>query len=262
MEVANDHEKMCLLAYEFRNSPASSILAEKLQNRRFSALWLRIRHLIGRLGSWWKACKAVTRGARHYPSRLERFEVFPVPSSKVSISPPKVFSEVNLPDALKRLFPTYSDDQLQHFLQDLRHGCGFDVDETFVGKFMHKNFRPRLHAEVFVMDHFHHYRLSFVGDDRYIGCSKPSCYCCNLYNKFHPGSYLPRPCHGNTWINWCTPAHLNMQIALNRDDTNDMINRMLEQIRRDITLQFTGSDVRSRLFDSATGLSASVAVTL
>lgn len=257
MGAQKDHETLCSLAYEFRNSPASRILEEKLQNRRSSALWLHIRHYIGRLGSWWKACKAVIYGATKFPSRLERFTLFPVISSRVSISLPAV-PNVDFQDALERLFPNYNDDELQRVLQAFRHACGSDVDEEFLEKFTHKNFRPRLHAEVSMMEHC--YQIDFVGNDRYIGCSKPSCYCCNLYTKSHPGLYLPRPCHGNTWINWCTPAHLDMHIALSRDENHEIMHRMVEEIRQDIESQLMGPKAKSRMFDSATGLSSSVVV--
>jgi hypothetical protein len=80
---------------------------------------------------------------------------------------------------------------------------GFDTRE-------HPHEGPRSNLGVFSWDakartlgkeHIHVNRVSFVGNERYIGCSKPFCYCCNLYASFHPGLCLPRPCHGNTWIN-------------------------------------------------------------
>ena len=198
---------------------------------------------------------------RNYPRTFEELTVSTVRSSTATVSLPAI-SEFDFLHVLKRLFPTYNNGQLQHVLLSLRNRWGSDIDNRFVQKFSHENFRPRLHAEVSIMEHFHVNRLAFVGDDRYIGCSKPSCYCCNLYMRFHPGSYLQRPCHGNTWINWCTPSRLDVQTALNMDDTRNIMRRMVEQIRRDLLSQLTSGSEKLWMFDSTTGLSTSVSAPL
>lgn len=49
--------------------------------------------------------------------------------------------------------------------------------------------------------------FEFVADNRYIGCSKPSCHC-QHYMQLHPEGFTPRPCHRNLWINRAPPMPL------------------------------------------------------
>ncbi len=51
-----------------------------------------------------------------------------------------------------------------------------------------------VHAETLMMEHFYFNQLHFFGNDRYIGCSKPSCYYCDLWEP-------PRQFRGST-VSW------------------------------------------------------------
>jgi hypothetical protein len=253
-----DHEKLCLLAYNFHKSVASECLSGKLSSDDSSSVWLLTRHYIGRLGSWWKACVVLTEVAKIYPCRLDNFEVSAVPVKRATSALP-VIPESDFINVLGRLFPTYDSVQLQDVLRSIRNRLGPDIDNKFTQKFTHQNFRPQVHAEVSLLEHFHANGLTFLGGDRYIGCSKPSCYCCNLYTRFHPGSYLPRPCHGNTWINWSAPFPLNSQTGLEAFEIEKIMQQMLGQIRNDITSQLgSASNESCWMPDSTTGFSTSV----
>jgi hypothetical protein len=157
------------------------------------------------------------------------------------------------------MFPTYDSVQLQDILRSIRARLGSDIDDKFANKFTHQNFRPQVHAEVSLLEHFHANGLTLSGGDRYIGGSKASCYCYNLYMRFHPGSYLPRPCHGNTWINWSTPIPLNSPTGLEAIEIENIMQQMLEQIRNDITSQLgSASNDSCWMPDLTTGFSTSV----
>jgi len=254
----DNQEKLCLLAHKFHKSMASKCLSGKLGSDNCSSVWSLTRHYIGRLGSWWKACIVLTDIAKTYPDRLHNFAVSAVRGESATTVLP-VIAEFDFIDVLGRLFPTYDSGQLQDVLRSIRDRLGPDIDKKFAQKFSHQNFRPQLHAEVSLLEHFHANGLAFVGDDRYIGCSKPSCYCCNLYMRFHPGSYLPRPCHGNTWINWSTPILSTSQAGLEAVDIGKIMHQMLEQIRKDIASQLgSASNENCWVPDSTTGISTSV----
>ncbi|PMD30803.1 hypothetical protein L207DRAFT_612083 [Hyaloscypha variabilis F] len=60
-----------------------------------------------------------------------------------------------------------------------------------------KTWRPRVHAELILLDLFWSQNLEFVENDKYIGCSKPACYCCYHYITVHPGRFVPPACHNN-----------------------------------------------------------------
>lgn len=55
----------------------------------------------------------------------------------------------------------------------------------------------RVHAELQVADKFSRDRrgMAFVGDDKYIGCSKPACYFCFNWLSGHKHGYVPPATH-------------------------------------------------------------------
>ena len=80
-----------------------------------------------------------------------------------------------------------------------------DLAARLTKNYTDPNFVPKVHAETLMVEHFYFNQLHFFGNDRYIGCSKPSCYCCDLYLRNHPGNFEARPSHGNVWVKWCLP---------------------------------------------------------
>ncbi len=70
------------------------------------------------------------------------------------------------------MFVAPASGQMQQFLDgadDIR------LPDAFTAKFNEANSRSQVHAEIMVLEYFYANRLEFLGDDRYIGCSKPSC---------------------------------------------------------------------------------------
>jgi hypothetical protein len=64
----------------------------------------------------------------------------------------------------------------------------------------------RVHAELLILDHFEQNGCLFLdGNDKYIGCSKPACYLCHAYIKFHPGNYVIPPSHQKLYTIWRLP---------------------------------------------------------
>jgi hypothetical protein len=134
-----------------------------------------------------------------------------------------------------------------------------DISAAFIAKYTEKTFRPRIHAELLLLEHFYHQNLRFVENDRYIGCSKPSCYCCDLYMKCHPGGFVTRACHGNLWINWRAPIPPIDNDEQARKHTAKMLNEMVKTVRRDAIGQLLSKQPRrQRVPDSTTGMSTSI----
>ncbi|TGO22041.1 hypothetical protein BPAE_0186g00110 [Botrytis paeoniae] len=67
------------------------------------------------------------------------------------------------------------------------------------------NWRPKIHAELLLLQHFHSRDLHFVDRDHYIACSKPACYCCYHYIRVHPGKFVVPGSHCNHYLNWRAP---------------------------------------------------------
>ncbi|KAK2677287.1 hypothetical protein RAB80_006027 [Fusarium oxysporum f. sp. vasinfectum] len=62
--------------------------------------------------------------------------------------------------------------------------------------------QARVHSEIQVLEEFHRNERSFVGNDRYIACSKLSCLCCKFYFKYHPGRLEEPESHQKAYLNW------------------------------------------------------------
>lgn len=116
--------------------------------------------------------------------------------------------------------------------------------------------KPFIHAEVLLADHIFINNLPFVRDDRYIGCSKPMCYHCQIYLELHPGNFCSRPCHGNLWLKW-SPGALSTDV----ERSQTLRERMIGRIHRDAEAALMGErSTRRRLPDSTSGLSCSVII--
>lgn len=113
-----------------------------------------------------------------------------------------------------------------------------------------------LHAEVVMLEHFHSKGRLFAKGDCYIGCSKPSCYCCKLYFDCHGSTAMIGRYHGNLWMKWAVPRGLIRQDGTTDRTTVKLIRRMSEQVRRDLMSDLTpGRSSVPQLFDSTTGFS-------
>ncbi len=262
VKACDNHEHLCRLAYNFRQSPASKRLSEHIRSENHSSIWPVVRHYIGRLGSWWKACKILTTAGRTRPYLLGSSKLRLIPSF-----PGRTTSQTplrtDIRDSLGRILPACDSSQVQQVLQSLQNRWGPDITEAFAERYRHRRSHPCVHAELSVLEHFHINELAFVGDDRYIGCSKPSCYCCNIYMKFHPGRCLSRPSHGNTWVKWCTPLQISIGTGSATNHTRAIMHRMVEQMQRDILSHvLSDSAPRKPILESTTGLSTSASAPL
>lgn len=131
-----------------------------------------------------------------------------------------------------------------------------DLEAEFLSYYESKTFRPRAHAEILLHEKFSTDGLVFYGQDAFVGSSKPSCYCCDLYFTSYRGAIATRPSHGNVWPKWCLPPGL---LEENRRrfqwEGKSVLRRMIEQIRSDI-LSLVESDLprRAREHDSTSGV--------
>ncbi|GFG10242.1 hypothetical protein IFM5058_04826 [Aspergillus udagawae] len=82
-------------------------------------------------------------------------------------------------------------------------------DATELDKLLTENHLPRktiVHAEILILDHFEKTGGDFLNNaDKYIGCSKPACYLCYQYIRYHPGRYKLPPSHQKLYMKWRLP---------------------------------------------------------
>ncbi|KIW29821.1 uncharacterized protein PV07_05608 [Cladophialophora immunda] len=228
-------------------------------------VWSDLRHYLGRLGSWSKAVQVLILGAVTFPQWIENAQVEIIGTNGPADLPNKLHL-TDLGGVVRRMVPTDQMVVVEQLSQALSEANAVvQVEDRFRDEYA--QIRPRPHAELLILEHFYRNRLDFVTDDRYIGCSKPSCYCCHIYMQCHPGRFAPRPCHGNLWINWAPPYPLPLpdrratgQTARPQEHhTFKMLQDMLICIRRDLQEQILSRrPKRAKLPDSTTGMSSVV----
>lgn len=240
------------------------VLCRRHQAGSSRGVWSDIRHYIGRLGTWIKAVHVVSRAALHFPQHIENADIEVIEPYNL-VDKPDRRHLTSLSGVVQRMLPKEEHnliEKLSDALADI--DAVADVYNRF--KDNYSNVRPRPHAELLVLEHFHKNDFEFVAEDRYIGCSKPSCYCCDVYMQLHPGRFAPRPSHGNLWINWAPPIPLPFTGSRQGNGSRPqdhptfrMMQEMLLRIRQDLQEQILSKRPRrGKLPDSTTGMSSAV----
>lgn len=110
----------------------------------------------------------------------------------------------------------------------------FSITDAFSENFTDDRLKGRVHVEVFMFEHFYFNNMRPWGREKYIGCSKPACYCCSLYFRFHPGNFVLRPPHNNVYVRWIPPLMTRLGETTERKHNLDIINQMNAYIQRDV----------------------------
>ncbi|KAF2722747.1 hypothetical protein K431DRAFT_203958, partial [Polychaeton citri CBS 116435] len=202
-----------------------------------------VRHFIHRLGMWRRKLDVIIAFARQYPHLVDdaTCEWLDLPSP---VNYPKPDAKTNLWSALGRMLPKEAIDEKADVYSHLTAQRVIDVREDFAKAYNNRASKLPVHAEVRLAEHFHSNSLQFVERIKYVGCSKPSCYCCSLYLRYHPGNFVLRPCHGNVWPRWNPPLMSAPKGSVEAKHNRDVLNKMIAHIRRDFFYQI--DQLRSR----------------
>jgi hypothetical protein len=133
---------------------------------------------------------------------------------------------------------------------NLLHGIKRQYNDT--------DFKPVVHSEIMVLEHFHSQHFQYVDDDRYIGCSKLACYCCHLYMTHHSSRCVIPQSHQDIWVKWSPPS---LQGISEKDvrykEQRDILIAMSAKIRDDALAQISWkAKSLPRHPDSQTGITA------
>jgi hypothetical protein len=218
-----------------------------------------VRHFIGRLAYHVKTARTLVSAAQRLSTLFLDFEIEVVPCQSISIQPPKPRSKTTLREIAHRMIS--NDEPLLLEIQDRLQALNqpHDTERIVRHEYAKKSFKPRVHAELILLEHFYRNRnsLDFVGNDPYIGCSKPACYCCSLYIRSHPGQFIEPASHQKIYLNWMPPTSSWDARDLSPEIVNherDMLNKMVESIRLKTINQIrTQGGQRQKHFDSVTG---------
>lgn len=253
----NDDHDLVARAFDLRHGDFDRLLNQNLKIAGTAdwCHWHMIRHYIGRLRSWPRSAEMLVRLATKHPHLVSDFscEVVPKTSPMRSPSPD---GKSNLDGILRRMVDKSENERLEKLQNSLNCMRHFDIEEDFQKKYAEKSKSLRIHSELQILEHFYSDDRKFLNNDRYIGCSKPSCYCCELYIRLHPGMFESRACHGNLWTNWAFPVDIRSPSSVY---AKKILDGMIEHVRRDLLQQIESKLPQRRKWpDSTTGMSRSI----
>ena len=222
--ITNDPLRLCRAAKQFSQGRMLTNLLRSDNSLEKRSPWASLWHYIGRLGCWFGKCESLVLTACQFPQLLEdaRCEFLALPNeTKLPVDQ----SKADLTSALKRMLPA---DQ-QHLVEKLHDQLAgmrlFDIPLAFSENLTDGGLNGRVHAEVFLMEHFYFNKYRFVGREKYVGCS--------LYMRFHPGNFVLQPAHNNVSVMWIPPLLFQLDQEQKRKHL-DIINHMNAYMRRDI----------------------------
>ncbi|KAF7899778.1 hypothetical protein EAF00_004114 [Botryotinia globosa] len=169
----------------------------------FATRFTQIRHTIGRLNHTPKAIQILLSTRNLLPHLFTQLTISQLPSSS-SFPPPLQARNPTLSALIGR---TMSDPlaitSYRAALAEMDHK--YQLSTHLSSHCTNPNWRPKIHAELLLLQHFRSRNLHFVDNDRYIACSKPACYCCYHYIRVHPGKFVVPGSHCNHYLNWRAP---------------------------------------------------------
>lgn len=256
LALEDDHERLCMLAFHFRESTASHTLREKAAGSGPNGCWQILRHYVGRLGSWWKATTIVLTKADELSHILRNATVHTVRHGHFGVQG-QIKPRRSLDDVLQSLASANAPDLLQAGKCVMQHRWGPEVDKKFTERLQSRRKQQCFHAEVVMLSHFHRQGYRFSRSLPYIGCSKPSCYCCKTYTELHPLRTAPRQSHGNAWVKWGLPCPTRVARGRYCHGCAGILEEMLQRLRREIRQRIlAGNGAISGRLESTTNMSS------
>ena len=183
-----------------------------------------------------RASKLFVAAASRFPELFATVEVQYLSSPKPAPKP-QLDELTRLDRIAVRMLP--ENDKRSPDIQDALQSMDekFAIFKNLKNKYEDDNFRPRVHAELILLEHFYVHGYQFVNGDRYIGCSKPACYCCYLYICAHPGEFVKPPSHSKNYPNWSPPEIDPIGSVDPAKHRTDILNRMYNEICEDVLRQ-------------------------
>ncbi|OAL42582.1 hypothetical protein IQ07DRAFT_669315 [Pyrenochaeta sp. DS3sAY3a] len=235
--------ELCRSAYIDRKSTYMCTLARlstepsyKSNREAIRSVFGMIRHYIGRLGYHFRAADILVSCSPRLMDLLHDFQVCAVTSmARAPMPMPDQLTRVD--KMLVRMLPANSPD-LEHYQQALVDmDSRYQVFDRFLENYAKPHRNPCVHAEIQVLEQFYAHKMYFAGDDPYIACSKPACYCCLLYFRNHPGHVVEPMSHNKIYLNWRPPDFRTPIGITDQNHQRDILNAMNQQIRKEALRQ-------------------------
>ncbi|KAK6523364.1 hypothetical protein TWF281_001344 [Arthrobotrys megalospora] len=196
-----------------------------------TAQYARIRHLIGRLGSYIKAAGILVDAARHYPQLFTDYSI-ETATSDPNFTPPAYRSQSSINGIINRMV---KDPSLCRSYQDELHAQDerfhLELEERIKKVYKTSNFKLKTHAEIILLDLFYRKGFQFLDHNRYIGVSKLSCFLCYRYFQAHPLGAQTSGCSNNLYLQW-QPPYVRENVPSLVKAQEDILNTMIQGIRK------------------------------
>lgn len=265
-KLRHDPHAACKRCYDFRHSALLKGLCRKALGDDLSQCLNtdattpeHVRHYIGRLGYHHRAVETLAAAAVVFDQYFIDYQIRILPSSLPSPTPP-TDRKTTLESIVVRMCPKQAVEEVSRYQGILSEmDQKFGLTNTLLQVYGDKRFRPRVHAELLVLDHFYSNDLSFAGSDRYIGCSKPACYCCSLYIQHHPGNFVRPKSHQRLYLSWKPPDLPPNASKKAQKSQLDIMNLIIADVRKDAKNQISSRSGSLPWHpDSTTGISKSL----
>lgn len=217
-----------------------------------------MRHYIGRLCAPIRAAVLLS-ATQHHASLFEGFSL-KSQSSGSSSPTPIAHAHLSLEGLSGRMFAAQSGDRapfLEALLSLDRKGS---IHSRVLEWYQDRNWKPRVHAELSLLEALHDEKIRFYDSDKYIACSKAACFCCYHYICGHPGVFVRPSCHNKLYLNW-KPPDLNQQTAARHAQQQEIMNGLIKQVRQAVIDRVSSAHDASQWHpDSSTGITVSAIV--
>ncbi|KAF4980989.1 hypothetical protein FZEAL_3104 [Fusarium zealandicum] len=197
---------LCQTAYNVRHDPQMETL-EALRNElsvapeKITKALRTVKHFIGRLSERIRVPRILVQDACQLGALLNTYQIGRV-EAPTAAKVPQADGLTNLDSILKRML-TAGDPRLE----EMRSYLSWLDGPTGLGAAIRVVYdedcaKPRVHAEIQMLEHFHRNELEFMDRDRYIACSKLACLSCKFYFRHHPGRFVEPNSHQKAYLNW------------------------------------------------------------
>ncbi|KAI1813515.1 hypothetical protein GGS20DRAFT_586459 [Poronia punctata] len=242
--------ELCNFAYTERDGTGmrgfKKLLAvRKLPEDSYESKAIRaVIHRLGRLSHHIRAPNQIVEDVSacdQLRNVLDEFDVQSIEQQPV-VTRPDAESDISIRGIMNRMLPKgvlLSEPEYMEAaeLMNSRH----QIVEKFRKFYDDKDFKPVIHAEIQVLEHFwdrqpqkrRRFLGGILGEDRYIGCSKSACYCCHLYIASHPAACVVPQTSRKAYINWGLRALPAGSLDADFPHQLEMVNNINQTIRKE-----------------------------
>lgn len=234
---------LCFQVYDQRRAPEMRYLEGKIQGSNgdsdldvHSLAFNELRHRLGRLAHHVRAAKEVIDDSTALSHLFDVYRISLVELMSCNERPP-ADSRTELRSILGRMLPA-NHSKLEEYKEHLTSlDRKLSITERVHQYYEDKNFQPRIHAEIQILEHFCTNELHFADGDSYIGCSKPACYCCHLYFRHHQSRPVEPESHQKVYLNWGVPGLPDGAKDQGYIAQRNLMNKMVETFREEALAQ-------------------------